>query len=538
MSTSTQPSPTKAGHGVVTAVVCLALATVVSAVASLNVALPDIARSTHASLTQLEWVVDAYSLVFACLLLPAGALGDRYGRRATLLIGLLIFGAASGTAMTAGSANTLIVVRGVMGLGAALVMPATLSTITSTFPSAERTRAVGMWAGVAGASAVLGLLTSGVLLEFWSWRSVFGLNVVLAVAAIAGTLRFVPESADSDAPRLDITGAAIAVVGLVALVYSIVEAPDRGWLSMRTLGGIGAGLVVLAAFIVWELKRVHPMLDPRIFHHPRLAAGTISIFVQFLAFFGFIFIALQYLQIVRSDSPLVAALSIVPLAGSLMPMARLAPNLAERYGTRTVCVSGLVMIGGALVLLAQLTTTSPYLLMAFGLVVLGAGMGAAMTPATSAITAALPSSQQGVASAMNDLSRELGGAIGIAVMGSILATTYRNHLHLGSVPAPLAEKARQSVALASHIGGPVAARADVAFVAGLHAALLCGAVAAVLAAIGVAILLAPSREPERAAASQDRYLDSDEVGTVAIGGTVVLFGHFRRGSHINGTEPR
>ena len=220
MSTSTQPSATKAGHGVVTAVVCLALATVVSAVASLNVALPDIARSTHASLTQLEWVVDAYSLVFACLLLPAGALGDRYGRRATLLIGLLIFGAASGTAMTAGSANTLIVLRGVMGLGAALVMPATLSTITSTFPLAERTRAVGMWAGVAGASAVLGLLTSGVLLEFWSWRSVFGLNVVLAVAAIAGTLRFVPESADSDAPRLDITGAAIAVVGLVALVYS------------------------------------------------------------------------------------------------------------------------------------------------------------------------------------------------------------------------------------------------------------------------------------------------------------------------------
>jgi EmrB/QacA subfamily drug resistance transporter len=507
-------------------------------VASLNVALPDIARSTHASLTQLEWVVDAYSLVFACLLLPAGALGDRYGRRATLLIGLLIFGAASGTAMTAGSANTLIVLRGVMGLGAALVMPATLSTITSTFPLAERTRAVGMWAGVAGASAVLGLLTSGVLLEFWSWRSVFGLNVVLAVAAIAGTLRFVPESADSDAPRLDITGAAIAVVGLVALVYSIVEAPDRGWLSMRTLGGIGAGLVVLAAFIVWELKRVHPMLDPRIFHHSRLAAGTISIFVQFLAFFGFVFIALQYLQVVRSDSPLVAALSILPLAGSLMPAARLAPNLAERYGTRAVCVSGLVMIAGALVLLAQLTTTSSYLLMAFGLVILGAGTGAAMTPATSAITAALPSSQQGVASAINDLSRELGGAIGIAVMGSILATTYRNHLHLGSVPAPLAEKARQSVALAAHIGGPVAARADLAFVAGLHAALLYAAAAAVLAAFGVAILLAPSRDPERASSSRDRHLDSDEVGTVDVGGTVMPFGHSRRGSHVSGTEPR
>jgi EmrB/QacA subfamily drug resistance transporter len=475
-------------------VVCLALAVVVSAVASLNVALPDIARSTHASLTQLEWVIDAYSLVFAALLLPAGALGDRYGRRATLLVGLAIFGAASAVAMTAGSANELILLRGVMGLGAALVMPATLSTITSTFPSAERTRAVGMWAGVAGASAVLGLLTSGVLLEFWSWRSVFGLNVVLAVAAIAGTFRSVPESADSDAPRLDISGAAIAVVGLVALVYSVIEAPDQGWLSIRTLGGIGAGLVVLGAFVGWELKQMHPMLNPRIFRRPRLAAGTLSIFVQFFAFFGFIFVVLQFLQIVRGDSPLVAAVSILPLAGALMPAARIAPNVAARIGARAVCVTGLGLITGALVLLAQLTATSPYLLIAVGLIILGAGMGAAMTPATSAITAALPDSQQGVASAMNDLSRELGGAVGIAVIGSILATTYRNHLILGSMPAPLAEKVRQSVAVAAHLGGPAAAQAKLAFVAGLHTALLCAAGTAILAAVGVAIFLAPRHD--------------------------------------------
>jgi EmrB/QacA subfamily drug resistance transporter len=494
MRTSTRPSPGKAGHAAVTAVVCLALAAVVSAVASLNVALPDIARSTHASLTQLEWVIDAYSLVFAALLLPAGALGDRYGRRATLLIGLAIFGAASGVAMTAGSASELILLRGVMGLGAALVMPATLSTITSTFPSAERTRAVGMWAGVAGASAVLGLLTSGVLLEFWSWRSVFGLNVVLAIAALAGTLRYVPESADSDAPQLDISGAAIAVVGLVALVYSVIEAPDQGWLSMRTLGGIGAGLVILGAFVGWELKQVHPMLNPRIFRRPRLAAGTMSIFVQFFAFFGFIFIELQFLQIVRGDSPLVAAVSILPLAGALMPAARISPNLAARIGARAVCVTGLGLIAGALVLLAQLTATSPYILIAAGLIILGTGMGAAMTPATSAITAALPDSQQGVASAMNDLSRELGGAVGIAVIGSILATTYRNHLLLGSMPVPLAEKVRQSVAVAAHVGGPVAAEAKLAFVAGLHTALLCAAGAAIIAAAGVAILLAPRHD--------------------------------------------
>jgi predicted MFS family arabinose efflux permease len=263
---------------------------------------------------------------------------------------------------------------------------------------------------------------------------------------------------------------------------------------MRTLGGIGAGLAVLGAFVGWELKQVHPMLNPRIFRRPRLAAGTLSIFVQFFAFFGFIFIALQFLQIVRGDSPLVAAVSILPLAGALMPAARIAPNLAARIGARAVCVTGLGLIAGALVLLAQLTATSPYLLMAVGLIILGAGMGAAMTPATSAITAALPDSQQGVASAMNDLSRELGGAVGIAVIGSILATTYRNHLILGNMPSPLAEQVRQSVAVAAHLGGPAAAQAKLAFVAGLQTALLCAAGAAILAAVGVAIFLAPRHD--------------------------------------------
>src|SRR5579863_10692218 len=215
--------------GVVTAVVCLALATVVAAMSSLNVALPGVARATHASQTQLAWVIDAYSLVFASLLLPAGAIGDRYGRRRALIAGLAVFGGASAVAMTAHSAAELIGLRAVMGLGAALVMPATLSTITGTFADEQRTRAVSVWAAVAGGAAVLGLLVSGLVLEVWSWPSVFALNVILAVVAIAGTIRFVPESADKDSPRLDLTGALLAVVGLVALVYSIIEAPSQGW---------------------------------------------------------------------------------------------------------------------------------------------------------------------------------------------------------------------------------------------------------------------------------------------------------------------
>src|SRR5579875_515915 len=254
--------------GIVTAVVCLALAAVVAAMSSLNVALPGIARATHATQTQLAWIIDAYSLVFASLLLPAGAAGDRFGRRRALIAGLAVFAAASAAAMTASSADELIGLRAVMGLGAALVMPATLSTITGTFASDQRTRAVSVWAAVAGGAAVLGILASGLVLQAWSWPSVFALNVILAAAAIAGTIGFVPESADPDTPRLDIGGAVLAVTGLVALVYSIIEAPGQGWLSARTLAGLAAGLAVLAGFAGWELRRRVPMLNPPGFRPP------------------------------------------------------------------------------------------------------------------------------------------------------------------------------------------------------------------------------------------------------------------------------
>jgi EmrB/QacA subfamily drug resistance transporter len=507
MSTLTAAEPAagatagKVNHGAITGVVCLALATVVAAMSSLNVALPDIARSTHASQTQLSWIIDAYSLVFASLLLLAGAIGDRYGRRRTLIIGLAIFGAGSAVAMTAGSATELIGLRAVLGLGAALVMPATLSTITGTFPPAQRTKAVSVWAGVAGAAAVLGLLCSGTLLELFSWRSVFGLNVVLAAISIVGTIRFVPESADKKAPRLDVGGAALVVVGLVALVFSIIEAPTEGWFSAPTLIGIGAGLAVLVGFVIYELKQANPLLDPRIFSHRGLSAGSISIFVQFFAFFGFIFLVLQYLQIVRGDSAIIAALSLLPLAATMMPSSRLAPKLAARFGPRAICVTGLVLIAAAMTILAGLNANSPYWLLCAGLLVLGAGMGAAMTPATSAITSALPARQQGVASAMNDLSREVGGALGIAVIGSIMTAIYRSNLTLPGLPANVVDKARNSLAIATHLGGPVATRANAAFVDGIQTALFAAAGTVLIAAIVVAVLT-PKRQADARATNR------------------------------------
>ena len=342
-------------------------------------------------------------------------------------------------------------------------------------------------------AAVIGVLCSGALLEFFSWRSAFGLNVVLAILAIGGTLKVVPESADKDAPRLDIGGAILAVAGLVAVVYSIIEAPTAGWLSASTLAGLGLGLLVLAGFVAFELRQATPMLNPRIFTRRGLSAGSISIFVQFFAFFGFIFLVLQYLQIVRNAPAFAAAASMLPLAVTMMPASRLAPKAAAKFGSRPVCVTGLALIAAALAILAQLGSNSSYWILAVGLLVLGAGMGAAMTPATSAITSALPQEQQGVASAMNDLSREVGGALGIAVIGSIMTAIYRGHLAVTGVPAAVLDRARDSLAAASRIGGLVSAQANTAFIDGIHIALLAAAGTAILAALAVAALL-PRRD--------------------------------------------
>ncbi len=298
-----------------------------------------------------------------------------------------------------------------------------------------------------------------------------------------------PESADPGTPRLDISGAVLAVIGLVALVYSIIEAPGQGWMSVRTLAGLAAGLVVLAGFVLWERHRRAPMIDPRIFARRRLAAGSLSIFVQFFALFGFIFIVLQYLQLIRGDSGLVSAVSMLPMSAAMLPSARLAPALVARLGARTACIAGLALIAAALIILAQLTGASSYWLLAAGLIPLGAGMGLAMTPATSGITSALPASQQGVASALNDLSREVGGAVGIAVLASILTAAYQSHLHLTGLPVAQASIARSSVAVATRLGGPVAAQAHNAFAAGMHLALLIAAGIAIAAAIAVGTLL-------------------------------------------------
>jgi EmrB/QacA subfamily drug resistance transporter len=481
-------------QGAVLAVTCLALATVVSAMASLNVALPDIARETHANQTQLSWIIDAYSLIFASFLLLAATLGDRFGRRKALLGGLGMFAGVALAATFATDPDVLIVLRAVLGIAAAFVMPATLSTITGTFPRAQQARAVSIWAAVAGASAVLGLLASGAVLEVWSWQSVFWLNVCMAGVALIGTYLFVPESAEPGKKRIDVVGAALTVAGLGVLVYSVIQAPEHGWGSVRTLVGIGVGLVVLVGFVAWELKHPYPLLDPRLFRHMPFAAGSLSITLQFFAFFGFIFVVMQYLQLVRGDSALIAAVSVLPMPAGMIPSARLSPRLVARRGARGPWVVGLLLVATGLLVLAQVDAGSSYWLLVGGLFPLGAGMGLAMTPATAAITDALPPRLQNVGSAVNDLSRELGGALGIAVLGSVLNAGYRDKLDLGGLPAPVAEAARSSLAAANHVGkatgnSSLIEEARDAFASGMHLALISGAGAAILAAVVVTFLL-------------------------------------------------
>lgn len=495
----------EASHRAVLAVVCLGLATVVAAVSALNVAIPSIARDLAATQTQLSWIIDSYSLTFAALLLPFGALGDRLGRRRMLIVGLLLFGGAAAGAMATTSPNALIVLRALLGAGAALVMPATLSTITATFSDDERVKGVAVWTGIAGASAVLGLLAAGLLLEVWSWQAVFGLNVAMALIALVGTIRVVPESRHGGTVGVDPGGSLLSIAAFSAIVYGLIEAPKEGWTSATTLGALGSGLVLLVLFGVWESNIAHPLLNPRLFKRPAFAAGTLSILVQFMAFFGFIFVFLQYLQLVRGYSPLEAALGMIPLALGIMPGSRIAPKIVAKAGLTRVSGLGLVLLTTGLIALWRVDLTTAYWALGFSLWITGLGMGLAMTPATTAITEALPREQQGVASAVNDLARELGGAIGIAALGSVLNAGYRGAVAGSGIPAGVTEKAQESIAVALHMGRAVAAVARPAFLDGqADAFLLAAACVAGAALIVVGLLTRASTKPRVAHADGDR----------------------------------
>jgi EmrB/QacA subfamily drug resistance transporter len=502
-------------------VLCLALMMVVSAVASLNVALPDLARGTHASQSQLQWIVDAYALVFAGLLLPAGAFGDRYGRKGILLTGLAVFGGASAVAIFVNSPGTLIGLRAGIGVGAALVMPTTLSIITNVFPEEERGRAVGIWAGVAGAGAMFGLLLSGLLLEWFSWPAAFAINVGLAVLAFALAVPIVPTSKSERRVSLDPVGAVLSSLGLFGLVFAIIEAPLRGWTDVLTLGGFGAGLLLLVAFVGFELWRKEPMLDPRLFAKRGFGVGSLSLTLQFFAQFGLLFVVLQYLQFVLKYSPLEAGASLLPMAFMLMLLSPRAPKLARRFGVRITGGVGLAVMGGGFLVFSTLSHHSSYWQFGTAALVAGLGIGLATAPATTAITSALPQHRQGIASAVNDLAREVGGAFGIAVLGSVLNSGYRNDVAAvtAHLPRPAADAVKGSIAAAAQAapkhgakGAALLNHAQDAFVNGLQSALLVAACVLFAAALIVAVLAPRREEVERGEHERERSSRRQRAG--------------------------
>jgi EmrB/QacA subfamily drug resistance transporter len=486
------------------AVLCLSLVVIAMDNTILNVALPTIVEDLHATASQLQWIVDAYILVFAGLLLTMGALGDRYGRKLALNIGLLVFVAGSIGSAFAGSPNVLITTRATMGVGGALIMPATLSIITNTFAGAERGRAIGVWAGVAGFGIVLGPVIGGWLLGHFWWGSVFLVNVPIVALAIIAGWALVPDSRDPDATPLDPIGAALSIAALVCLVYAIIEAPRDGWTDPVILASFAFAVVFAVVFLWWELRTPHPMLRIDFFENPRFSAASGAITLVFFALFGSVFLLTQYLQFVRGYTPLQAGIRLMPV-GALIVFAPLSARFAERFGTKAVVSAGLLIVACALALLSSVGVATAYGLIAAALAILGAGMGTTMAPATDSIMGSLPLGKAGVGSAMNDTTRQVGGALGVAVLGSVLASAYASSIapSLVGYSAPVAAAASDSVGGALAVAAQVGGANGQTLVAASHAAFVDGFGTAVLIAAGVAaagavlvLLFLPARPRE------------------------------------------
>jgi EmrB/QacA subfamily drug resistance transporter len=473
----------------------------------LNVALPTIERDLEASASDLQWIVDSYTLVFAGLLLTMGSLGDRFGRRRALVVGLLVFGTGSLLSAMASGADMLIASRALMGIGGALIMPSTLSILTNVFPAEERPKAIGIWAAVAGLGIAVGPVAGGWLIEQFDWTWVFLVNLPIVALALAAAPTLVPESRDPAQSRLDPVGAVLSTAGLGVLTWAIIEAGgERGWTDGVTLAGFGVALAALVAFVAWELRTATPMLDVRLFRVRRFSGASVSIALVFFSLFGAIFFLTMYLQEVMDYGALDAGLRVTPVAVGLVLGGPLSAKLAGRLGTRNVVAGGLAVVAGALLLMSGADAHSGYGLIAASLVLLGFGMGTTMAPATESIMSSLPLAHAGVGSAMNDTVRMVGGTLGVALLGSLLSGRYGGDMEgaVEGLPGPAREAAEGSIggagAVAERIGGDAGATlsrvAETAFSSAMGTTLTVAAGVA-MAGSFVALFVLPGRERER-----------------------------------------
>lgn len=470
----------------------------------LNVALPTLVRALGATTSQLQWMVDAYTLLYAGLLLTAGSLGDRFGRKRVLMVGMIVFGAGSVWSAYSGSANMLIAARGLMGMGGALIMPSTLSITANIFADKQRASAIGILTGVGGLGIVIGPLLGGWLLEHFSWGTIFLINVPVIVVTLLVSLWLVPESKDEQASRLDPVGALLSIAGLMALLYGIIEGPSYGIGDPRILTAFSIAPVLLVAFVVWELRARSPMLDVKVFADARFTAASMALTLTSFALAGTMFFLTQYLQLVLGYTPLSAGLCFIPLVLGLLAMASISPVVARRAGARATISGGLGIVAVSIALFAVLNASSSYVLVAMILALLGAGLGLTMVTATNTIMGTLPLGKAGVGSAVNDTAQEVGGALGVAILGSVLAASYHAAIHaapaIQELPTTLKALVQDSIGsasvIASHVGaatGHVIVRAaDTAFIDGMsHTALVAAGVS--VCGLLVALFFLPAK---------------------------------------------
>jgi EmrB/QacA subfamily drug resistance transporter len=475
------------------AVLCLSLVIVFVGNASLNVAIPVLSRELHATTSELQWVVAIYSLVFAGLLFSTGALGDRFGRKGVLQLGLVLYLVGAGLATKSTAMGQLIACRGLMGAAAALIMPSTLSILINVFPVEERAKAIAIWASFTGAAGALGPPISGWLLGHFWYGSIFFINVPLILLALIAGRFLVPKSRDPKEAPLDPVGAVLSVIGIVSLVYGLIEAPSNGWMSATTLGSFVIAAVVLTVFALWEYHHREPMLDIRFFRNPAFTTGTVGLMLVFLGMYGVMFLLTQYFQLVLGFTALGAAIRLLPMPPIMLIVSPQTPRLCARFGAYRVVATGMLFIAGGFALLSRVGVHTPYIYVLCSLIPFISGMALTMSPMTSSIMSAVPARRAGAGSAMNDASRELGAALGIAVLGSVAASKYSSSLDrvIRHLPAQLQAQARSSLTGAQQVasqlphpaGAIVHAGANAAFIDGIHLACAVGAGLAGAAAV-------------------------------------------------------
>jgi EmrB/QacA subfamily drug resistance transporter len=527
----TPPHTAPTRKGLILFALCLAALIINIDVTIVNVALPSLVRELGATTTKLQWVVDAYTLVFAALILAAGSLSDRLGRKGLLLLGLAVFATGSLAGSLCHTPDQLIAARALMGLGAAAIFPATLSLIANVFTErAERAKAIGLWGATTGVGVATGPIVGGWLLERFWWGSVFLFMVPIAAAVAALVAWFVPTSKDPSAPPLDWKGLILSSLAMGTLVLAIIQAPNWGWGSTRTIGTLVLGVVALAVFVNVERRSARPMLDVTLFRNPRFTAASGSIAIGFFTLAGFTFLITQYFQFVKGYSPFGTGLRLLPVATSIAVAATLGTKLAVRVGNKAIVATGLACFGIALLWIAANTASTTYATIAGQMVLGGGGLGLITAPATEAIMGAVPAAKAGVGSAVNDATRLFGAALGVAVIGSIASSLYGTRLDETiphDLPASVADAAHGSVGGAlvaaqhlTHAGLGTTAHhlidaANGAFLHSLEGGCRVAGIVALVGAIIAAALL-PSRPQAPTRAPVDHAIDPESATPTAI----------------------